>query len=289
MKRTHRRTVALVSLCAAVLVGCGVNVGESFETIAPQEIPFGLDQPPTTATTTTTTSVPETGPTPPPPTNPVQTEPASVYLIIGLDRLQRLSVQLASPVEIMQVLALLTEGPTGDQAVGLRTAVRPGLVVDVEVDRGVATANLRASTLNLLTPRDQRMAIGQIVLSILGSARGVGQVIFTIDGAAAEIGIPPDFQLSRPGQPLTFSDFESLLVGRPGDPGPSLNLAPPELDDPGDESAITDGDDAGSDNTGNGDTGSDDTGNDDTERGDTGNDDTGNDDAEDNDAGGSDQ
>lgn len=243
MSGTQWRSVTLLSVCAAVVLGCGVNVGESFETIAPQEIPFGLDQPATTASTTTTTSVPETGPTSPPATNPVQTEPASVYVIIGLDRLQRLSVQLASPVEIMQVLALLTEGPTGDQAVGLRSAVRPGLVIDVEVDRGVATVDLRASTLNLLTPRDQRMAIGQIVLSILGSARGVGQVVFTIDGAAAEIGIPPDFQLSRPGQPLTFADFESLLVGRPGDPGPALSVVPPGPTDMPDNESLPSGDD----------------------------------------------
>lgn len=254
------RTAGLSVICVSTLISCGVNVGESFETIAPQEIPFGLDQPATTATTTTTT-VPETGPIPtPPPTNPVQTEPASVYLILGLDRLQRLSVQLASPVEILQVLALLTEGPSGEQAVGLRTAVRPGLVIDVEVNRGVATVDLRSSTLNILTPRDQRLAIGQIVLSILGSARGVGQVAFTINGAPAEIGVPPDFQLSRPGHPLTFADFESLLVGRPGDPSPNLTIAPPELGDttttePQDDSAVTD--DAGEDEDDDDDEGSD--------------------------------
>jgi hypothetical protein len=50
----------------------------------------------------------------------------------------------------------------------------------------------------------------------------VGQVSFTIDGEPAEIGIPPDYTLSRPGQPLAFADFESLLSGRPGETIPTL-------------------------------------------------------------------
>lgn len=224
-------------MCAAVIVlaaatqGCGVDAGDSFATIAPQDIPFGLDQPATTSTTTT--SQPPLGPdTASTTTSPVQTEPVNVYFVLGLDRLQRLTVQLASPVELLQMLALLADGPPSEQSVGLRTAVRPGLVVDLFSERGVAQVDLSGSNLNLLSPRDQRMAIAQIVLSVLGSARGVGQVVFTIDGEPAEIGIPPDFTLSSPGQPLAFADFESLLGGRPTD-----TVVPPEI--PGETVAET--------------------------------------------------
>ncbi len=217
----NSRQLLLAAVIAAVatgpLSGCGVNAGESFETIAPQDIPFGLDQPATTApTTTTTTTVPD-GPDGPTTTSPVQTEPVNVYFVLGLDRLQRLTVQFASPVELLQVVALLADGPPSEQSVGLRSAVRAGLVVDLFSERGVAQVDLQGSVLNQLVPRDQRLAIAQIVLSVLGSARGVGQVSFTIDGQPAEIGIPPDYTLSRPGQPLAFADFESLLSGRPAE------------------------------------------------------------------------
>jgi hypothetical protein len=222
-----------LNLTAAVvfswsMIACGVNAGESFETIAPQEIPFGLDQPLTTAPSTISTTIaPNDTGTPGSTTSPVQTEPVNVYFVFGLDRLQRLTVQFSSPVELLQVLALLADGPPSEQSIGLRTAVRSGLVVDLFSERGVAQVNLRGSVLNQLSPRDQRLAIAQIVLSVLGSARGVGQVSFTIDGEPAEIGIPPDYTLSRPGEPLAFADFESLLSGRPGE---TLDTAPGEFD-----------------------------------------------------------
>lgn len=220
--------VTLIAITAlGLLAGCGVSAGESFETIAPQEIPFGLDQPLSTAASTTTTTEPPEGPDgATPTTSPVQTEPVNVYFVLGLDRLQRLTVQFASPVELLQVLALLVDGPPSEQSIGLRSAVRSGLVVDLFSERGVAQVDLRGSVLNQLAPRDQRLAIAQIVLSVLGSARGVGQVSFTIDGEPAEIGIPPDYTLSRPGQPLTFADFDSLLSGRPGE---TLPIAEPEV------------------------------------------------------------
>jgi hypothetical protein len=225
------RTLLYVVMIAAVatgpLVACGVNAGESFETIAPQDIPFGLDQPATTTpASTTTTTIADNADTPTT-TSPVQTEPVSVYFVLGFDRLQRLTVQFASPVELLQVVALLAEGPPIEQSVGLRSTVREGLVVDLFSERGVAQIDLRGSVLNQLVPRDQRLAIAQIVLSVLGSARGVGQVSFTIDGQPAEIGIPPDYTLSRPGQPLAFADFESLLSGRPNE-----TLVPNEPDSP---------------------------------------------------------
>jgi hypothetical protein len=215
MRSPIRVTVTVV--LSMSLIACGVNAGESFETIAPQEIPFGLDQPLSSAPSTTSTVPPSDTELPGPSLSPVQTEPVNVYFVLGLDRLQRLTVQFASPVELLQVLALLADGPPTEQSIGLRSAVRAGLVVDLFSERGVAQVDLRGAVLNQLSPRDQRLAIAQIVLSVLGSARGVGQVSFTIDGEPAEIGIPPDYTLSRPGEPLAFADFESLLTGRPGE------------------------------------------------------------------------
>jgi hypothetical protein len=239
--RSHFFWAFITAIVVSALSACGVNAGESFETIAPQDIPFGLDQPATTAPPSTTTTIADSSDIPTT-TSPVQTEPVNVYFVLGLDRLQRLTVQFASPVELLQVVALLEDGPPAEQSVGLRSAVRAGLVVDLFSDRGVAQVDLRGSVLNQLVPRDQRLAIAQIVLSVLGSARGVGQVSFTIDGQPAEIGIPPDYTLSTPGQPLAFADFESLLSGRPtetlvpNEPDSSVGQSPSENSDAEDSS-----------------------------------------------------
>jgi len=218
----HRRTLGrlvllggLISI-ASTLLGCSVEGRDSFEVIPPQEIPFGLDQSTTTSTTTTTT----------PPENSegsdsttttqvaVQTEIVEIYFVAGLDRLQRQTLQLSYPVGVYQVIAVLEEAPSGEQSTGLRTVIRPGLVAEITTNRGVANVELLGEELNELSPRDQRLAIAQLVLSLTGSLRGIGQVTFTVDGIPAEIGIPPDYTLSEPGQPLAFSDFESLLTNR---------------------------------------------------------------------------
>lgn len=231
--RRHRSATRILhygaplAMAVAILGGCSLGGSDTFEVIPPQEIPFGLDQAATTTTTTTTTV-----PAPPPPdagttttsAPPIQTEPVEVYFVSGLDRLQRQTIQLSSPVGPFQVLAVLEEEPAGEQSAGLRTAVPPDLVVDLSIERGVAAVDLDGAVLNALSSRDQRLAIAQIVLSTIGSIRGVGQVSFTIDGIPAEIGIPPDYTLSEPGQPLAFADFAALLVT--GGPGGATSTTP---------------------------------------------------------------
>ena len=207
--------VVTVATTSIIAVSCGIGSEDSFEVIPPQDIPFGLDQP-ATSTTTTTTTVPVEDPTQSTSTTiGVQTEPAEVYFVAGLDRLQRQTLQLSSPVGPFQVIAVLAEEPAGEQSAGLRTVVAPGLVRDVLTDRGVATVDLDREILDTLSPRDQRLVIAQLVLSMIGSVRGIGQVRFTVDEVPAEIGIPPDYTLSAPGEPLAFADFESLLVTSP--------------------------------------------------------------------------
>jgi hypothetical protein len=209
-----RRLRAAPLAVALLLAGCGLSTGNSFEEIPSDEIMFGLDQTTTTTTTTTTTvaieptvTVEPTAPI----TLPIQTEPVEVYFVIGLQQLQRQTIQFSSPVEPLQVLARLEDGPSPELGVGLRTAVRQNLTVDFDNDRGVATVELRGSVLDRMRPVDQRVAIAQLVLTI-GSLRGVGQVRFTIDGEPAEIGIPPDYTLSEPGEPLAYDDFAGLLT-----------------------------------------------------------------------------
>ncbi len=229
---TKRRTApsAWAPHVAVVLIAtsaCGLNTNESFEEIPSQDIPFGLEQP--TSTTTTPTLPPTTDDVPPvsdddtgdgqDPSASTSTlalpavEAAEIYQVVGLNRLQRQTIPLSAPLGVFQVVAVLEEPPSGELTVGLRTAVRVGLVADVAVDRGVATVDLNGTQLNRMSPRDQRLAIAQLVLSITSSIRGVGQVAFSVDGEPAEIGIPPDYTLSDAGQPLAYADFAPLLLG----------------------------------------------------------------------------
>ena len=257
---TRRSSLAAITTAVTLSIitasACGLDTADSFEEIPTQDIPFGLDQSVTTTTEPsptsdgppTTTESESTDPdAPSDETDPSQStstlalpaiEVAEIYQVVGLNRLQRQLVPLSAPLGVFQVVAVLEEPPSGDLAVGLRTAVRPGLVADVSVDRGVAFVDLNGAQLNRMSPRDQRLAIAQLVLSITSSIRGVGQVAFGVDGEPAEIGIPPEFTLSDPGQPLAYADFAPLLLGSSlvnGDDDTAEDGPGPEPDQESDE------------------------------------------------------
>jgi hypothetical protein len=216
---TLRRLAAILAVTAAgagPLWACSLAVDDSFEFIPADEIPAGLDQ--TTTTTTTTTTIP-TAPTPVEPTvpattvpAPVQTAPVEIYFVLGLQQLQRQTLQLSFPVEPLQVLAQLADGPPADQSsIGLRTAVRPNLTNAFDNPDGTATIDLRGSVLNRTPPREQDLAIAQLVLTVT-RLPGVGQVRFTLDGEPIAIPVPPSLNMSEPGQPLSYSMFSGLLT-----------------------------------------------------------------------------
>ena len=206
-------TIAVFAL--APIAACGLADDDTIEFIPPEEIPFGLDQTTTTTTTTTTTLVPQATVEPTVPTttttlSPVQTAPVEVYFVIGLDRLQRQTLQFSFPIEPLQVLAQLEEGPPADVGVGLRTALRPNLTTGIETADGIATIDLRGSVINRTSSRDQNLAIAQLVLTV-GRLPGIGQVRFTLDGEPSRIPVPPTYTLSEPGEPLTYETFSVLI------------------------------------------------------------------------------
>lgn len=222
--RSRSSLVVLAAVLAAVVLGasplivaCGLADDDTLEFIPPDEIPFGLDQTTTTTTTTTTTLAPDRPVEPTLPTTttttltPVQTAPVEVYFVIGLEQLQRQTVQFSFPVEPLQVLAQLEDGPQPDVGIGLRTALRPNLTAGYERTEGVATVDLRGSVLNRTSSRDQNLAIAQLVLTV-GRLPGVGQVRFTIDGDPVPIPVPPSYTLSDPGEPLSYETFAVLLT-----------------------------------------------------------------------------
>ena len=71
------------------------------------------------------------------------------------------------------------------------------------------TVDLPLTFFNAMAPQDQRLAIGQIVLT-LTNQRGVGQVTFTQAGVPISV-LRGGGDLTRPGQLLVSADYSQLL------------------------------------------------------------------------------
>ena len=199
-------TAAIVGLAA-----CSVVEDGKVERIRP---PYGLEDtlPSTTttiATTTTaaatTTSGLETTTTQP----QVVTEDVQLYFIAS-GRLKPVTKPLPSPIVAVQLMAALQEGePAGDLGTGLRTALPAFPEILVETDTtGIAYVQLPEDFFFAMPVGDQRLATGQIVVTLLTNLRGVGQVTFNqaVPKASGE--------LITPGDPLTLADFDALMSTR---------------------------------------------------------------------------
>jgi hypothetical protein len=65
-----------------------------------------------------------------------------------------------------------------------------------------------------LSPIDQRLAIAQLVLTFT-SRPGIGQAIFSVN--EVPIAVPRGRgDLSKPGEPVSYDDYTSLIVDRNG-------------------------------------------------------------------------
>lgn len=205
---------ARVLLCCAatglLVVACSV-VGDG--KVNPIDPPFGLADttattttaaPTTTALATTTTVGLETT------TTLVQTEPVRLYFITS-GQLLYVEGALPTPAALQQIVAALQLGtdPLGDLGAGLRSAVPSAAEIRVlDTGTGIATVELPEGFFDGIPALDQRLAIGQIVLTLTDS-RGVGQVQFdlAVPNATGEV--------IQPGTSLSRQDFASLLLDGP--------------------------------------------------------------------------
>ena len=77
----------------------------------------------------------------------------------------------------------------------------------------------------------QRQAIAQLVLTLTNFVtpdRGaIGAVVFTVDGEEIQVPIP-ELGASDPGEPITFSDFNSWVDTTPTDEPVPVTSAPPD-------------------------------------------------------------
>ncbi len=173
---------------------------------------------PTTTQLVTTTSGLETT------TTGVQTEQVRLYFIAS-GQLTYVSQPLPAPVALPVIIAALQSGPQGDLQPALRTAVPARVEIRVFPNgAGVASVELPENFFNDVAVGDQRLVIGQIVLTLTDS-RGIGQVQFN------QVVPKPSGENIQPGQLLTRLDYEPLLdpstiINDPGSSTTTTTLLP---------------------------------------------------------------
>lgn len=218
----HRRIAALATAIIGAAAACGIPDGGDVQRI--DQVPFELsDTIPPTTTSSTTTTVLETSTSSAQTSTTIATEQVRLYFVAG-SQLANVSITLASPASLAQVVSALQAGPpAGELGTGLRSPIPVRAAIIVTDDgSGVATVDLGEGFFDGIATTDQRLVIAQIVLTLVGRP-GVGQVQFT--QAGAELAVPLGTgQLSQPGQRLSRRDYEALLSTSTAPPPTTLPL-----------------------------------------------------------------
>jgi len=204
------RTFVLATVTVALSIGgitaCSVVGDGKVSRLNP---PFGLDDTLATSTTeaATSTAVPTTV-NEASSTTAVQTEPVRLYFITN-GQLTYVTQAVPAPAAPQLIIKALQAGPQGELGFALRTAVPSRAAVNVQTNAGIAVVELPAGFFDSIAVTDQRLVIGQIVLTLTDS-RGVGQVQFNQ-------AVPkPSGEVTPAGQLLTKNDFQTLLLDSSG-------------------------------------------------------------------------
>ena len=198
MSGHHRRVLAAFAVAAAVVAtsgACGVAAERSPTFADDRNVPFQLleDAPPTTVPPTTVLT-------------------AASDICLARDAVlvpTRRPASIAS--DAASVVAALDAGPSRDERrAGLRSPLfAEGLVFAASSRGGVATIDL-ATVFAQGGANDQLLAIASIVCS-LTSQPGVGQVVFTLAGAAIDV---PRSDGSLVAGPVSREDYVQLIGPR---------------------------------------------------------------------------
>ena len=214
------RVLLLVGLLVTPVACSVVDDGKVQGIDPPNELTDTL--PPTTTTmlatstsAATTTSGLETT------TTEVQADAVLLYYISS-GKLSPLVGSLSSQYAPSQLIALLQAGPIDDPiSIGLRSAIPTDVAIDASQDgTGVAQVVLPEGFFDTIPVGDQRLAVAQIVMTLLGNIPGVGQVAFNlqVSGPAGEL-IPA-------GQLLSRADYQTLLASSTTPTGSTASLPP---------------------------------------------------------------
>ena len=203
----------LAGILATILSFSACGLQTDTEAVLFDDVPYGLAQ-----TSTSTTSVPDANSEPDIPTTTVAINQREVEVVFvrRLSReLESINVDLPTPVSSRDVIDQLTQPPR-DAEPELQTEVSERLVLNVQVDRGLATVNLSRTAINQLGSAQQRRAIAQIVLTLTlftSEEGGIGQVEFLVGGQPISVYVPLLNANNEPGEPVAWADFAQLLVG----------------------------------------------------------------------------
>jgi hypothetical protein len=225
MRRLVLMTVAMVM--AAAVAACGLPDDDNFNPIDESEDGFGLGETSTTSSTTTTTPTTTidatTSSTIGPTTTTIPaTEPVRIYFPTG-QQLTPIFLQLAINPAPTQVIAAMLQGPPPGLEAGIRLILPQGpeFVPAVSKTAGVATVDFPEALFEMfqeLSPLDQRLAFGQIVLTLCNRP-GIGQVLFTLAGSPMLVfrgdGTSPQPDAPVIEQLVSEDDYTNLVAGSP--------------------------------------------------------------------------
>jgi hypothetical protein len=144
-------------------------------------------------------------------TTTIRLEPVEIYFL-SRGRLQPVVIELPPGFSPDQVADVLEAGPP--DGVALDSLIEDGLIVSAVESKGVLTVDLDATTFDRIPSTQQTEAIGQIVLTMIRSVGGIGQVTFTLAGEPIPVKKGNSLS-SEVGEALSFDDYAVLLVRRP--------------------------------------------------------------------------
>lgn len=184
-----RRWLLLV-VGALVLTACGVSAESSPREIDPDRLPGALRVDHVTTTTIGTALV-----------------PLEVWFVRD-DRLVAVEHHVEAPLTASKAVADLANGPTGADASSLRSAIPDAqVIVDTTVADGTATVEL-AEDFDQIPTADQKLAIGQLVLTLTG-LDDVDQVRFQRNQIDVAVPLPDG---NSTDTPVDADDFAALVA-----------------------------------------------------------------------------
>ena len=187
------RRTSFVVMCALVVLAtaCAVPAQQEAQTATDEAVPFALLDP-------------QAPPIVPPASGP-SSEPIALCFVRD-GRLVVVSDELAAPVDLRAALDALASPPR-DAGPLLRTALTdPSIVRDVRLLGGIARVDL-LSRVSALPTDEQLLGVAQIVCT-LTARPGVGQVSFSLEGAALAV---PKGDGSLVSSPVARDDYASLM------------------------------------------------------------------------------
>lgn len=189
--------------CCVLLSACAVPKSGSFNEVNPNDIPFGLNSPETSAPATTT-------PVLVPTTVAGTTYEYADLFFVKSSSLVRIRLEIPSPTNLQGVFTALVLGLPDPAHSKVKTLLPSAFSANIEVVGGVANVNSKRGYLDAIKPNEQRLAIAQIVLT-LTSQPGIGQVTFSVGGKP--IGVPRgQGDIAGAGTPVTFDDYKMLIT-----------------------------------------------------------------------------